>query len=451
MTGLHASTSQALAHRLAAEQADRRLPSIAAGLVRDRELIWSDASGTLDGHAGGPVPDADTQYRLGSITKTFVAVELMRLRDEGHLDLGDPIGTHLPELSIGQVTIAQLLTHTAGLQSETDGPWWERTPGEPWHELTAAGPQLRFTPGTKFHYSNVGYAVLGELIGRIRGRSWHESVRTGILEPLGMTRTSTRPEAPAAPGLAVHPFADLVRPEPEHDAGALAPAGQLWSTVTDLARWATFLGGDTHGVLEPRTLSEMVRPVAINDVPENPWTAAYGLGWQVWNVDGRRYAGHGGSMPGFLAVLRVDVITGDGVVLLTNATSGLGTGVTDLLNLLVEHEPKRPAPWTVSAWHTSTLDLTGEWFWGTTTFHLTLDQDDVLRLGTPGDGRGARFARAEDGWIGLEGYYAGEKLTVRRTDDGRPLRLDLASFVFTRTPYASDAEVPGDVDTDGWR
>jgi CubicO group peptidase (beta-lactamase class C family) len=261
---------------------------------------------------------------------------------------------------------------------------------------------------------------------------------------------TTRPPATAAPGLAVHPFADLVHTEPEHDAGAMAPAGQLWASITDLAGWAAFLAGETADVLAPDTLTEMLRPIAVNDVPDVAWTGAHGLGWQVWNVEGRRYAGHGGSMPGFLATLRVDLETGDGVVLLTNATSGLGTITPDLLDLLQEHEPHLPTPWSVDNAHESRLDLVGEWFWGTQAFTLRLDGPDGLRLGTPGEGRGARFARLGDAWIGLEGYYAGETLTVRRDADGTPLQLDLASFVFTRVPYDAKADLPGGHDPAGW-
>ena len=451
MNRIQASTALALSHRLATEQSERRLPSLVAGVVRDGDLVWSDAFGTLDGRHGGPAPGDGTQYRLGSISKTFVAVEVMRLRDEGRLDVGDVIGTHLPELDLGPVTIAQLLTHTSGLQAETDGPWWERVPGEPWDPKAASAAHLRFTPGTRFHYSNVGYSVLGELVARLRDEPWHAAVKAGILDPLGMTRTTTRPEPPAAPGIAVHPFADLLQPEPEHDAEAMAPAGQLWSTVGDLARWAAFLAGRTAGVLKPETLDEMLHPVAINDVPDVAWGGAHALGWQVWNVDGRRFAGHGGSMPGFLAVLRVDLTSGDGVVLFTNATTGLGTAATDLLNLLAETEPHAPEPWSADSTQADDVALTGEWFWGTQSFTLVLQPDGGLRLGTPGEGRGARFVRSGDGWVGLEGYYAGEPLTVRRDDDGRPVQLDLASFVFTRTPYDPAADVPGGLDPDGWR
>ena len=444
------STTRALSQRLAVEQSKQRLPSIAAGIVRDGAVVWSDAVGTLDGRADGPASTTDTQYRIGSISKTFVGVEVLRLRDEGRLELGDTVGTHLPEVPFGQVTVAQLLTHTSGLQAETNGDWWERTEGGSWEALLASNPQLRATPGTGFHYSNLGFAVLGELVARLRERPWHDAVRVGILEPLGMTRTTTRPAQPAAPGLAVHPLADLVHVEPEHDAASMAPAGQFWSTVDDLAKWAAFLGGRTADVLAPTTLKEMLRPIAVNDVAGAPWTGAHGLGWQTWNVDGRRFAGHGGSMPGFLADLRVDVESGDGIVLMTNTTSGLGKATTELLSLFTENEPLPPKTWTVDAAQATRLDLVGPWFWGTYEFRLSLAPDGQLRLGTPGEGRGARFRPEGDGWIGLDGYYTGEPLAVERDASGRAVRLVLASFVFTRTPYDPDATIPGGIHDAGW-
>jgi hypothetical protein len=137
-------------------------------------------------------------------------------------------------------------------------------------------------------------------------------------------------------------------------------------------------------------------------------------------------------------------------VLLTNATSGLGTVTPELLDLVREHEPHPPTPWSADPAHQSALDLVGEWFWGTQPSTLRLEGSDRLRLGTPGEGRGARFVRRGDAWVGLEGYYAGETLTVRRDSSGRPVQLDLASFVFTRTPYDPDADLPGGHDPDRW-
>ena len=444
-------TSRALSHRLAVEQSVRRLPSVAAGLVRRGELVWSDAVGTVDGRAEGAPVEVGTQYRIGSITKTFVAVEVLRLRDEGRLALADAVSDHLGDLPFGHVTVAQLLSHTSGLQAETSGPWWERVAGGSWADLVASQPELKFRPGARFHYSNVGYAVLGELVARLRGVPWDTAVAEGLLRPLGMTRTTTRPGSPAAEGWGVHPLADVLHVEPEHDAGAMAPAGQLWSTVEDLARWAAFLAGDTAGLLAAETLGEMRLPIAVNDVPGSAWTGAHGLGWQLWNVEGVRYAGHGGSMPGFLAGLRVNTDTGDGCVVFANATSGLSPElVGDLMDTLAEREPLPPTPWSADAEQAATLDLVGEWYWGTTGYTLSLSRDGHLVLGEPGRHRGSRFRPVEGGWVGLDGYHEGETLVVVHDEAGLVSHLDLGSFRFSRTPYDPAADIPGEVHPSRW-
>ena len=125
-SGLLPTTQRALLYRLATGQADGRLPSLAAGVMRDGAQAWFAARGTVDGAA----PTADTQYRIGSMTKMFVALAVMRLRDEGHLRLNDPLGHHMPAASIGDLRIGELLAHTSGLASDSAGPWWERSPGD---------------------------------------------------------------------------------------------------------------------------------------------------------------------------------------------------------------------------------------------------------------------------------------------------------------------------------
>ncbi len=449
---LQPTTAALLSTLLRAEQASSRLPSVVAGVVRHGALAWADAAGNLDGRADSQPAGVQAQYRIGSITKTFVGVAVMRLRDEGLLSLGDQLDVHLPGTAFGHVTIAQLLSHAAGLQAETHGPWWERTAGGEWDPLAASIAGLRHRPGQRFHYSNVGFAALGELIGRLRGTAWDEVVRRELLEPLGMSRTTPRPVAPYAPGLAVHPYADLVMPEPEHDAGAMAPAGQLWSTVADLGNWAAFLAGDTGDVLSADTLAEMREPLVVEDNPGAAWTGAYGLGLQVWNVDGQRFVGHGGSMPGFLAGLRVDVASGDGVVIMTNSTAGLSRAISaDMLATLATTEPIAPPTWHTTKVTPAVVELVGAWFWGPAPFTLRASTDDWLELVPDNGGRGSRFRPVgRDVWVGQDGYYAGEPLRVVRRDDGAVSHLDLASFVFTRTPYDPSAEIPGGLDPRGW-
>jgi CubicO group peptidase (beta-lactamase class C family) len=256
-------TRRALLRRVAVAQAEGRTPSLVAAVVRNGVPVWSGARSMIDGHA----PDTDTQYRIGSITKTFVAVEVLRLRDEGLLDLTDPLGKHLPDAAeVADVTIAQLLSHTAGLAAEAADPWWERTPGE-LRPGTAdlLGDHPRPHPaGRRFHYSNPGFALLGALIEQLRGAPWDEVVEHEVLRPLGMARTTPQPRDPAAGGWAVHPWADVMQPEVVVDTGRMGPAGQLWSTVADLSRWAAFLLDGDDEVLSAATLAEMREPVAVS-------------------------------------------------------------------------------------------------------------------------------------------------------------------------------------------
>jgi CubicO group peptidase (beta-lactamase class C family) len=340
--------------------------------------------------------------------------------------------------------VGQLLSHLGGASAETPGPWWERTPGGTVADLGLEDAAVVLGAARRFHYSNLGFGLLGELVARLRGRSWEDAVRDEVLAPLGMHRTTPRPVAPAAQGWAVHPWADVVLPEPEHSAGVMAAAGQLWATLADLATFAAFLLGDTGDVLSPATLAEMAVPAGVDS--SAPGWSAYGLGLQVMRVDGRTLVGHGGSMPGFLAEVLVDPEERTCAVSLANTTSGLTPVAPALLADLRAAEPRvveawRPAPPAVP------LEQLGVWFWGPTPYVLRAVGDDRLHLGPlPGrSGRASRFTRRDDGaWVGLDGYHAGEALRLA------PGHLDLGSFVFTRTPYDPDAPVPGGVDDAGW-
>ena len=421
-----------------------------AGLARGRELAWSAGYGGVDGAA----PSADTQYRIGSITKTFTAVLMLRLRDEGLLRLDDPVDRHVAGTGVGDRTVGQLLGHAGGIQAETDGPWWERTPGGDWEALSPSlgTAAVRHPAGRRFHYSNLGFAVLGEVVARLRGMSWAQALTTELLEPLGLSRTTLLPQHPAAAGLAVHPWADLVLPEPAHDAGAMAPAGQLWSTAADLGRWAAFLLGDTGGLLAADTVEEMRQPGTADTGRD---AAAYGLGLQTFVVGQHSLAGHGGSMPGFLAQLLLDPTERTGVVVLANATSGLDPDLSfDLLRLARRLEPAPPQAWTplAAAPDPAVLELLGPWYWGPVAYAIRLRGDGMLELAAlAGTGRRSRFrALADGGWMGLDGYFAGEVLRRVPGPDGVPSHLDIASFVFTRPPYDPAAPIPGGVDPLGW-
>ncbi|MFI5616016.1 serine hydrolase domain-containing protein [Streptomyces sp. NPDC051567] len=446
------ATRRALRHRIAVAQSQGRAPSVVAAVARGGRVLWEGARGSAEGRG----PAGGVQYRIGSITKTFTAVLVLRLRDEGLLALGDPVEKHLQGTGVGEVTVGQLLAHTGGLAAETPGAWWERTPGllRPGLADVLGEEPFRHEPGRRHHYSNPGYTVLGSLVEAVRGKPWGEVLRAEVLEPLGLDRTTPDPQAPHEDGWAVHPWADVMMAEPVEDLGLMAPAGQLWSTTRDLARFAEFLLRGDERVLSAETVREMRTAAS----PPEPGVAeaGYGLGLQLMDGGGRRLVGHSGSLPGFLAGLWLSEADDVAVVVLANCTSGLPvTAVAaELMAIVAEAEPRFPEPWRpFSGAGPVALELCGPWYWGTTAYAVRLTADGLLELGPMGAaGRTARFRAEPDGsWTGLSGYYAGEVLRAVRRPDGSVSHLDLGSFVFTREPYDAQAPVPGGTDPQGWR
>src|SRR4029453_11603526 len=252
------TTARVLLARTARAQREGRAPSLVAGVVRDGGLAWSAGVGDV------PEPHTDVQYRLGSISKTVTAVVVLRLRDEGRLHLDDPLDGHLPGTPFGNRTVGQLLSHLAGASAESPGGGGERTQGGSLDALSLGADEVVPGGARRFHYSNLGFGLLGELVARLRGTTWEDAVTAEVLAPLGMSRTTPRPVPPAADGRAVHPWADVVLPEPEHHAGVMPAAGQLWATLADLGRFAAFLLGNTADVLAPATLEEMTVPAGVD-------------------------------------------------------------------------------------------------------------------------------------------------------------------------------------------
>ncbi|WKN46572.1 serine hydrolase [Nocardioides sp. Arc9.136] len=440
--GVDGLTARRLRARLAHAQSTGRLPSVVAGLVRDGEPVWRDAYGAeaVPGH-----DPFDVQYRIGSITKTMTAVLVLQAVREGLLGLDDPASVVLGEdVAYADRTLRTLLAHSSGMQSEPAGPWWERSAGRSWEELAALhdGSGAAFPAHQEFHYSNLGYALLGEVVARVRGTTWWEAVEGRLLAPLGMTRTSYLPVGAAAQGWSVHPYESTLVPEPATDTGAMAPAGQVWATLTDLARYAVFLLDGHPDVLSPAELRQAFGPQSGN--PTDGLGYAHGLGFQLLPGGSGTLAGHTGSMPGFLAAVLVDPRRRSGGVVLTDATAGCSPAavVTDLLEELERCEPTVAPAWTPSpALPPPLVGVPGVWHWGNTAIVFAMEGTELVarRAGQ----ELYRFAVRGGRVLGLSGYHAGEELHVVRRPDGSVGHLEVATFVYTRTPYDPDAPVPG--------
>ncbi|KRF11668.1 hypothetical protein ASG90_17815 [Nocardioides sp. Soil797] len=426
--------------RIARAQVDGRMPSIVAGVVRDGQLVW------VGGHGDVPGTPEDTQYKIGSITKTFTAVLVLQLVDEGRLDLDDTVSTVLGDVGYGDRTIRSLLAHNSGMQAEPNGSWWERSPGLTFEELAAANADSAgvLPVGQQFHYTNLAFGLLGEIVARLRGATWWECVQTRILDVLGMSRTSYQFEGVHAQGTSIDPYTGELIEEPHPDTGAMAPAGQMWSTVADLATYCVFLLDGHPDILSKARLEEAFIPQSA--ALATGLESAHGLGFQMHRGGSGVLVGHTGSMPGFVASCFVDRIRRTGFVAFANAMTGLpATGIaTTLAEELEVSEPTVPEPWRPSAEVPDLVrEIVGVWHWGPTpmVFGWEGDQLVVRRNGVVG----YRYRLDGDRLVGTAGYQTGETLQVVRNEDGSINHLDLATFIFTRTPYDPDAPIPGGV------
>ncbi len=425
------SLSAELDRLVASEQRDKRLPSVVAAVVRDGTVVWESAVGTADVTAGTDATP-ETQYRIGSITKTFTAAAIMQLRDAGTLDLEDSLDTHVDGAAHAP-SLRRLLSHTSGMQRETHDDAWLNA-------RFAAVPELLETldraeqvlpAGARFHYSNLAFALLGVVVERAAGMPYRDYVERRILQPLGLTRTTFDPVDPAATGYLVQPYVEGVWDEAPVETGAWIAAGQMWGTVRDLCRWAAFLADPDESVLAKRTVEEMRTVLTLSDHVR--WTQGYGLGLQLFRDGERILTGHGGSMPGFIASLMVSPSEKIGAAALTNSSEArLGALTQSLVRETVTRFPVPPEPWRVDdPPPEDVVSLLGIWFmegaqlvfrWKNST--LEAQFTDAAAWEEP-----AVFERGADGrWRIASGWEQGEVLRIE--DD----RMVLAGYPVTREP-----------------
>ena len=413
------------------------MPSVAAAVLRDRELVWEAAVGVADVEAGAEATP-DTQFRLGSITKTFTASAIMQLRDAGKLDLEDKLDRHV-EGAAHRPTIRLLLSHASGIQRETqDDSWLTLRFAQPDELLeTLEQAEMVLPSGARFHYSNLAYALLGIVVERVSGRPYMEYIRERLLEPVGLTRVSFDPEPPAAKGYLAQPYADGVWDTIGVTTGAWASAGQLWGTVRDLCRWGAFLSDPDEKVLAKKSAEEM-RTVQVLDDHER-WLAGYGLGLQLWRDEERILAGHGGSMPGFIAWLGFSPKDKLVAAALTNESQGMLRGLgLSLVRTTVDEWPVAPEPWQVGEPPPEeVVPLLGIWFFEASSIVFRW-RDGQLEARSPEDADwepSSVFEReTEDRWRVISGPEHGEALRIERGEDGSVARMILAGYPLSREP-----------------
>ncbi len=433
--------SERLAARLErlvrSSQREKRAPSIAAAVLRDGELIWEAAVGVADVEAGLEAT-SDTQYRIGSITKTFTAAAIMQLRDAGKLDLEDTLDRHV-EGAAHTPTIRRLLSHASGLQRETQDDSWLSLRFAPPDELleTLSQAELVLPSGARFHYSNLAFALLGVVVERVSGMAYQEYVRERLFEPVGLTRVSFEPTAPAAKGYLAQPYADGVWNAVDVETGAWASAGQLWGTAGDICRWGAFLADPDESVLASSSAEEMRTVQTIAD--HERWLAGYGLGLGLSRDGDRILAGHGGSMPGFIATLDFSAKEKVAVAALTNESEAdLGELGVALLGTTIEEWPVAPETWRVGEPPPAdVVPLLGIWFMEAArlVFRWREGKLEARFDGIPDWRQSSVYEReTDDRWRTVSGPEHGEALRVVREPDGSIARLVWAGYPVTREP-----------------
>ncbi|HEY3529050.1 MAG TPA: serine hydrolase domain-containing protein [Nocardioides sp.] len=451
MSSLQETTTRQLRRIALDKQREGRVPGLFAGVARGGSLLWGEGIGQAD-LGEGRAPGPDDQFLIASNTKTFIAVMVMQLRDEGRLSLDDLLGDHVPEVS-HPITIRQCLAHVSGMAREPLGDVWETLENPTAKELRRDFDDVErvLRPHDHWHYSNVVFAMLGQLIEELDGRSWEESLRTRLLQPLEMTRTSNGFDGgPHATGYYVAPYDDVPRPEPVMDLKALAPCGGLASTASDLAKWSAFVA-DPGDLLSADTLEEMCQPQILL-TPEN-WNAAMGLGLFLIRTGGgaagRTYVGHTGGMPGHITGVFTHRESGTGGIVLMNNSAPVPPDAfaIELADHVVEHDPVEPEPWRPG---TEIPDefrgVLGRWFSEGQPFAFWVEQGELrARIDKPAAATLApsRFVKvSEDGYRDVAGRERGELLRITRDADGTVTKLNWATYLFTREPIAFGEHLP---------
>jgi CubicO group peptidase (beta-lactamase class C family) len=369
---------------------------LAVGVVRGGRLELFHGHGLADISSRTPVTE-DTVFRIGSLTKTFTAIAVLQLCEQGLVDLDAPAGNYLRAYRLIPAkprhrppTVRQLLTHTAGLPQlvyparafqpvlgETV-PYGQRVPTLA--EFYRGQLHLIAEPGTRHTYSNHGFATLGQTVEDVTGQPLRGYLRDHIFEPLGMADTDLARSARIRPRLAAGYALRSGGPHPVRDYDLVTVgAGAIYSTTADMARYVAALltgGSGGHGrVLKPETVASMFAP---HYQPDHRLPGV-GLAFFRRDLGGHLAVGHDGLVPGFSSQMTLAPHEGAGVVAFTNgarsAMAWLSTEVSAILGRMIgvplpvirRDIPHHPEIWTdICGWYSfrGSLRDAQKWFVG---------------------------------------------------------------------------------------
>lgn len=296
-----------------AEMQKQHIPGLSLAVIKKGKIIKSKGYGLANVETNVPVT-TETVFKIGSVSKPIIAMGIMLLIEEGRIGIDDKLSKYLentPE-TWKDITVRHLLSHTSGIIREAPGFDPAKIQSDADVIKTSYELPLRFTPGEKYEYCNVGYFSLAEIIRKVTGKPWEECLAERIFKPFGMNATRTTTFNDIVPNRA---NAYSFRENKLSNAKvylALRPSGAFLSTVMDLAKLEAALDSDSF--LKPESRSQMWTPFKFNDGKDS----VYGLGWQLTNVNGKRRIHHGGSINGFISEFTRFADERVAVIILTN-------------------------------------------------------------------------------------------------------------------------------------
>ena len=303
----HAAVAEALDRFIAREVADKRLPALSIALVDGPSIVWAKGYGFRDASKTVPA-DASTVYRVGSVSKLFTDLALMRLVERGEIDLDAPVATYLPDFRPANpfktvVTLRQLMAHRAGLVRESPvGHYFDPTsPSLADTVKSLNGTSIVYEPGTRLKYSNAGIATVGHVVEKTQGEPFAAYVKRTVLDPIGMSSSSFEltPELSKRLAAATMWTVDGREfPAPGFPLGT-SPAGNLYATAVDLGKFLNMIFDEGRGPGGPIVKPETLRAMQRRQFPAPGETGGYGLGFSLGSFEGRLRIGHGGAVYGF--------------------------------------------------------------------------------------------------------------------------------------------------------
>jgi CubicO group peptidase (beta-lactamase class C family) len=355
--------------------AERHVPGAAWGLIIDGKLAHAGTTGVREVASKAPV-DAHSVFRIASMTKSFTAMAILDLRDDGKLSLDEPAEKYVPELKAlayptsdsPRITIRHLLSHSEGFPE--DNPWGDQQLAKTNEEMTTMmrrGIPFSNAPGIAYEYSNYGFAILGRIVAKASGVSYNQYISTNILAPLGMSSTTLEPSAVPAQRLA-HGYRwedETWKEEPQLKDGSFGAMGGMLTSIHDLSLYVSALlgawpprsGEETGPILRSsmREMQQMARPNTATVTRDGSTSdvqltsSGYGFGLRVSQTCAFRHVvAHSGGLPGFGSLMQWLPEHGVGIIAFGNLTytgwQGVAARAFDELAKTGALQPRMPTP-----------------------------------------------------------------------------------------------------------